>query len=281
MRRVSPWTLLLFLWLGWPATPVLAEAPLLVVALDAALDARDPSSIVIRAIATDPRERMITRELGRVNGACTIEVGGAESLSVVRCTLANGDEQQHEIVQAGARVLADSYLTHDGARRRTARVALTRSRRGWAVVPRCAETFEHPLACPPPTAPIVAQPPAPCRVELALTELDEDTRRPTTSRRVVVVTDHAWGDADREDDGWLRLAPAPLTLAGARASSDVRIEPIARVPVAFRETDAGGLSYRFDAAGRTTEVHWDPQADARDYVYRYTYVCRELTPLTR
>lgn len=276
MRRVSPWTLLLFLWLAWPARPVLAEAPpLLVVALDAALEARDPSSVVIRAIATDPGGRVVTRELGRVSGVCTVEVGGAESLSVVRCTLANGDEQQHEIVEAGARVLVDTYLTHDGARRRTARVVLTRSRRGWAVVPRCAETFEHPLACPPPTAPLVARPPVPCRVELVLTELDEGTRRPTTSRHAVAVTDHAWGDADREDDGWLRLAPAPLTLAGARASSDVRIEPIAGVPVAFRETDAGGLTYRFDAAGRTTEVRWDPQADAREYVYRYVYRCPE------
>lgn len=274
LSRVSPWVIAL--GLAWSARPVLADAPpLMVVALDAALDPNDASRIVLRALATQPDGRVVTREIGRVNGACTIDVGGMESLSVARCALASGDLLELEILQPGPRVFVDTYLTRArGERRRTGHVVLARAHRGWAVVPRCRETFEHPLACPPPSAPIVARPPAPCGVTLTLTELDEETFRPTITRHTVGVTDHAWGDADRDDDGWLRLAPTPITLAAARTSPEVRVTPIAGRPVAFRDTDAGTLTYRFDAEGRTTEVHWDPQADSREYVYRYVYTCR-------
>lgn len=275
MQRVWRWALVLSL--SWRASSALADPPpvLVVVVLDAALDPADASSIVLRALATQPDGRVLTRQLGRVNGACTIDVGGLESLSVARCALASGDQLELEIVQPGARVFVDTYLTRPGGeRRRTGHVVLARLRPGWAAVPRCRETFEDPLACPPPREPIVARSPAPCRVELTLTELDEVTRRPTLTRHSVAVTDHGWGDADREDDGWLRLAPTPITLAAARTSPDVRVTPIAARPVAFRETDAGALTYRFDAQGRTIEIHWDPQADSREYVYRYLYTCR-------
>lgn len=258
--------------LAWLATTARADAPpLCVVALEASLDPNDDSTIVLRARATRPDGVEIVRELGRVNGTCTTEVGGAESLSVLRCTLANGDEQASEIIQRGRRVLVDTYLTHGGTRARSGRVLLTRAQEGWAVVPRCARTFDDPRACPPSDATIVARAPTPRRVELTLTERDEESGRWVSSRHDVVVTDHSWGEADREDDGWLRWAPAPMTLASARATADVRIEAIARRPVAFRTCDGGDLTYRFDARGRTVEVRWDPQADAREYVYRYAY----------
>jgi YD repeat-containing protein len=260
--------------LAWLAPTARADAPpLCVVVLEAALDPADDSTIVLRARATRPDGVEVARELGRVDGACTHEVGGAESLSVVRCTLANGDEQHAEIVQVGARVLVDTHLTHAGGRAQRSRVLLTRSQRGWAVVPRCARTFDEPLACPPSDSPVVARPPVPHRVELTQTERNEESGRPTSTRHDVVVTDHAWGDVDR-DDGWLRWAPAPMTLAAARAAPDVRVESIAHRPVAFRQADGGSLTYHFDARGRTVEVRWDPEADAREYVYRYTYAAR-------
>lgn len=99
----------------------------------------------------------LVRELFRVGEAeCTEDVGGMESISVVRCVSeSQWPRIEFEMLEMGRRVVVDEYRTASATaeRRRVRRTVVARTRRGWAVVPRCAETFNDPRACPPPGAP--------------------------------------------------------------------------------------------------------------------------------
>lgn len=97
------------------------------------------------------------RELFRVGEAeCTEDVGGMESISVVRCVSESPWARiEFEMFEVGRRIVVDEYRTASATaeRRRVRRTVVARTRRGWAVVPRCAETFNDPRACPPPSPP--------------------------------------------------------------------------------------------------------------------------------
>jgi hypothetical protein len=106
---------------------------------------------------------------------------------------------------------------------------------------------------------------APCAVELAHTEYDEETRAPHTTRHRPRILMRLWPD-DRENQ-WRNFAPIPLTREQARRAFG---RDGVSIPVPLRE---GGFTYTFDAQGRTERVSWDPTADSSDYQYTYRYTC--------
>ncbi|HUS63199.1 MAG TPA: hypothetical protein VMZ28_01610 [Kofleriaceae bacterium] len=120
---------------------------------------------------------------------------------------------------------------------------------------------------------------APCAVLLVQTTYDEDTRAPTATRHAASRLLRIWGDDLRESE-WHGVAPIPLTEAQARALlPDPQEYGAAAGGGVFATVGDGTLSYRFDQAGRTAQVGWDPTADSSTYAFEYAYDCvPSLTP---
>ena len=251
-----------------------ARPPLLVVNLSAVADTAAPGHAIVRA-SSAAGESVEVLDIRRIAGRCVADIGGMESLAVVHCDLASGVALDVEVVTVGHAVYVDQYETAPGGERvRRGRTRLARIRRGWTVVPRCAETFDHASACITASVSVPAPDsvPTPCRVELVHTT--HEGRRAVVTRTEVRTTERVWGDAGR-DEGWLREAPRAWTLEAARRDlAGAHEARVARRTVIMLEGEGGGtLSYFFDALGRTERVTWDPQADSSDYAYRYTYEC--------
>lgn len=125
--------------------------PLFVVRLELSPDPRAADKTRVEAVTVSPAGRVLERALRSLEGRCVVDVGGMDSLSVARCELPDGEVRDFEILEVGRRVVVDEYVTRtpSSARRRVRRLTIATRRDGWAVVPRCAETFQDPRACPP------------------------------------------------------------------------------------------------------------------------------------
>jgi len=126
---------------GPGATAVHAQAPIVVGRFErvASAGGRVAVAVVVERPGVAPR----TVALRVVDGPCTEDVGGLESLAVLSCR-----DRLFELVQRGLRIEVIES-TADDRRRRIRRHAVLRARAGWVVVPRCRAVADDPRACLP------------------------------------------------------------------------------------------------------------------------------------